>query len=413
MPAYIAASITMREQNQFNTALKVLVSYLEEIKNKKNLPLHQFLKDYFRKNKQMGSNDRRNTSRLLYNYFRMGKILNALDTHTRITIGNFICEQNIESENFMSLLKFILSKYSSFSITDLGLSLEEKFDLLKIQYPSFELKDVFPYGIYLSNEINQEKFYQSFFIQPKLWIRIPKIAGIQNFEYLLEKENISFQTYEEYPQTISLKNKTSLDQWKGNWVFEVQDLSSQLAGDFFQPKEYDNWWDCCSGSGGKSLLLIEKNCNINIFATDERESILKNYELRMKNAGFKNFSTQQIDLTSNFKFKTSNLEFDGIIVDAPCSGSGTWSRTPEMLSQFSDSEIERFYQRQKKIVQNVIPYLKKGKPLIYITCSVFQRENEDVVKFLVEECKMKLEKSELIKGYDKGADNLFVARLVK
>jgi 16S rRNA (cytosine967-C5)-methyltransferase len=108
-----------------------------------------------------------------------------------------------------------------------------------------------------------------------------------------------------------------------------------------------------------------------------------------------------------------NYEFDGILLDAPCSGSGTWGRTPEMLYYFEKYKIENYVKLQKAIGAQVIKYLKPGKPLIYMTCSVFKAENEDVVNYLTENFDLKLEKMELIKGYESKADSMFVARLTK
>src|SRR3546814_15861376 len=74
--------------------------------------------------------------------------------------------------------------------------------------------------------------------------------------------------------------------------------------------------------------------------------------------------------------------FDGIILDAPCTGSGTWGRTPEMLSAFDKGSIGRFAALQRQLAARAIKHLKPGKPLIYITCSVFAEENEGVVGYL-------------------------------
>ncbi|MBI3883864.1 MAG: hypothetical protein HY305_06580 [Sphingobacteriales bacterium] len=104
---------------------------------------------------------------------------------------------------------------------------------------------------------------------------------------------------------------------------------------------------------------------------------------------------------------------DIILCDVPCSGSGTWSRTPEQLCFFKESEIERYSIRQKQIISNVIPSLKENGLLIYITCSVFAKENEGVVSFLQEKFNLKVLQQEILKGYNKKADSMFVAILSK
>jgi 16S rRNA (cytosine967-C5)-methyltransferase len=133
----------------------------------------------------------------------------------------------------------------------------------------------------------------------------------------------------------------------------------------------------------------------------------------MKRAGHKHFVTQTIDLSKD-SLIDSKL-FDGIIADVPCSGSGTWTRSPEWL--LNDSISSRlssiFVPLQRKIVSNLIPHLKSGRPLIYITCSAFLQENEENVAFFEEHLPLKLEKSAYIEGYRSKADTLFVSRFVR
>src|SRR5690606_2600067 len=118
-----------------------------------------------------------------------------------------------------------------------------------------------------------------------------------------------------------------------------------------------------------------------------------------------------VDLTKESAVLRGEL-FDGIIVDAPCSGSGTWGRTPEMLTNFDQNKLAHYSTLQKEIVVNAIQYLKPDKPLIYITCSVYEQENEEVVRYLEQEG-MKLEKKEYFKGYENRGDTLFAARLIR
>jgi 16S rRNA (cytosine967-C5)-methyltransferase len=140
---------------------------------------------------------------------------------------------------------------------------------------------------------------------------------------------------------------------------------------------------------------------------------LENLDERFIAAGLRSYQKKLIDLTTNPDPELHHYEFDGIILDAPCSGSGTWGRTPEMISQFEEYKIQGFQNLQKTIAGNTLKYLKSGKPLIYITCSVFREENEEVVAYLVSEYGLKLEASELIDGFSKKADTMFVARLIK
>jgi len=98
-----------------------------------------------------------------------------------------------------------------------------------------------------------------------------------------------------------------------------------------------------------------------------------------------------------------------IVCDAPCTGSGTWSRTPENLFYFKPESIEEYAARQKRIVTSVMPYLQNDGLLFYVTCSVFKKENEDVAQFIKEKFNLQVLHMELLKGYDIKADSMFVA----
>ena len=105
--------------------------------------------------------------------------------------------------------------------------------------------------------------------------------------------------------------------------------------------------------------------------------------------------------------------FDLIMADVPCSGSGTWSRTPEQLYYFELAKIDEYAKLQKSILKNVIMALKPGGYFLYITCSVFKKENKDAVNFLLENFNFKVLKMELLKGYEMKADSMFAALLQK
>jgi 16S rRNA (cytosine967-C5)-methyltransferase len=169
-------------------------------------------------------------------------------------------------------------------------------------------------------------------------------------------------------------------------------------------------WDCCAGSGGKSLLFYDHFPNIDLTVSDVRESIMTNLKKRFAKAGINKYEWFVADVTSlNSPFTTHHSPFDLIICDAPCTGSGTWSRTPEQLYFFDEKKIEQYALLQKKIVANVIPYLKHGGLFVYITCSVFKKENEEIVHFMEEQFHADLIEMKLLRGYENKADSMFVS----
>ncbi len=389
----------MRSEQQLRTFLKVLESYPAD------RPLSKFLPDFFRRNKQMGSNDRRSATRLIYNYFRLGRALSNRTEEERLFIAEFLCNRvdNPFLQHFRPDLNAMIH-----------LSLDAKIEYCKTAEGLIP-EEIFPFITHLSRGIDIPAFLTSFFVQPDLFIRI--IPGAQDIVYnVLKNSVVDYRLTGEYG--VALPNGTNLLSLFSDIdypvkPFEVQDLSSQYTLNYFKPNRYEHWWDACAASGGKSLLLFSEQADIKLVVSDIRSSVLDNLDERFIAAGFRTYQKKVLDLLQNPDPEMHHYQFDGIILDAPCSGSGTWGRTPEMISQFAEFKIQGFQNLQKAIAGNVIKYLKPGKPLIYITCSVFKEENEEVVDYLQKEYHLKLEASEVIKGWDRKADTMYVARLIQ
>ncbi len=195
----------------------------------------------------------------------------------------------------------------------------------------------------------------------------------------------------------------------------IQDYNSQqtinsLQSQFKNPKARLAVWDCCAGSGGKSISIKDKFPNAVLTVSDVRESILINLKKRFLKAGIKKYTAFVADLTKP-KFEFRNSSFDLILCDAPCTGSGTWSRTPEELYFFKVDKINYYSDLQKNITRNAAKSLKAGGLFLYITCSVFKKENEEVVEFIQSNTALRLLAMQYFIGYNTKADNLFAALL--
>ncbi|HQT22354.1 MAG: RNA methyltransferase [Sphingobacteriales bacterium 17-39-43] len=389
----------MRAEQQLRTFMRVFEKFPAD------KPLAKFLPEFFKRNKQMGSNDRRSASRLLYNYFRLGRAVADKSVEQRLFLAEFLCTS--VDNPFLHHFRPDLNE-------KIYLTSDEKINFASLN-EGLVMDEVFPFTEHLSDGIDKGAFLRSFFVQPDLFIRIhPK--AVSWVLKTLEESNVDFSLIAEH--TVALPNGTNLNTLFPDNSFpvkpyEVQDLSSQKTAAYFKPNRYEYWWDACAASGGKSLLLFSEQPDIKLLVSDIRESVLENLDERFIAAGLRTYQKKLIDLTKNADPEIHHYEFDGIILDAPCTGSGTWGRTPEMISQFEEYKIRGFQNLQMTIAANVIRYLKQGKPLIYITCSVFREENEEIVSWLQKNHGMQLDGYELIKGYENKADTMFVARLNK
>lgn len=397
-----------RFHSYLNSAAQILSQYKGEE------PFASFLKKYFAANKKFGSIDRKQIAHLCYCYFRLGKSLLEVPVKERILIGLFFC--SAELNKILEELQPEWNKRVTNSFAEKCSLLAQQARMLNVQYSMF---NVFPWKEELSTDIDYKDFNESFFIQPDLFLRI-RPGQEQTVKQKLEQAGIEFEIISN--TCLALPNSSGIDK-----IIEVdkeavvQDYSSQQIKEFIKPVTSNrklktlSVWDCCAGSGGKSLLLYDLNPDINLTVSDKRESIIINLKKRFKKAGIKKYKSFVADLTSDpartgtggQQLITDN--YDLIIADVPCTASGTWSRTPEHLYYFDKSKIEEYASLQKKIVSNIIPHLQPKGYLLYITCSVFKKENEEIVDYIKQNFQLEINKMELLKGYDKKADTMFAA----
>ena len=397
----------MREENQLKIICRILENYhLDQ-------PLGRYLKDFYKKHPQMGARDRRLASGFVYNYFRIGRSLTDVRLIEKLTIANFLC-----STTSHPLLAYCLDKFTLLGENSMESSIAEKIKQIQKLYSTFIPEKIFPFMKHLSDQIDRENFLASFIRQPKLWIRIRR--GFQDAvgREFIEK-NIAYEKDFENPLTCSLANSISLENTDAyrKGYFEIQDWSSQQTIRFIEPTAGDTWWDACCGSGGKSLMMADAEPQINIVATDNRASILKNLEERFSKVGILNFKAIQTDLTDNVSlsdfFKKHIDKHTEVLADVPCSGSGTWGRTPEWLIRFDEDSLVHFVSKQRKLIQGLSLTMCSGGKLVYITCSVFKEENEENVEWITSGTGLNFKESAYIKGFSIEADTMFAAVFTK
>lgn len=365
---------------------------------KKGTPLSHQLKLFFQSDKKYGSRDRKTISSICYNYFRTFNILQSIESFEEKMIkATFLCES--EENELLKSFSPDLNEFVGFELRD------------KIEYLKLDADALFLFNDKLSSFINAEKYSDSYFCQPDVFIRIRPGKNNKVIESL-KKSAIHFTVVSE--NTISIDNGTSVENClQLNKDAVIQDLSSQHVFDFFakerDKEKTENVWDCCAASGGKSILLYDIcNGKVKLTVSDVRENILTNLQLRFKDAGIGIQKKFVQDLTEKSGLLLDE-KFSVILCDVPCSGSGTWSRTPEQYFSFDEAQLIDFTNRQKNIIINTIAHLAKDAWFIYITCSVFKAENEDMVDFIQDNFSCQLLEMKYLKGYENKADSMFVA----
>lgn len=367
-------------------------------------PFVHFIKQYFSLHKKFGSKDRKKISALCYYYFRTQHLLKAMPMSEATITACFLCEHY--SSPFLMEQAPLLNEHITLHAKD------------KLVYLGLEIAALFPFTSLLSTGIDAQSFSLSFLHQPLLYIRIRPSKQTKVLA-ALQETNIPFEVLS--TNKLAIENGKSLPELlKPNRDFVIQDASSQNVLDAAIEK---GWltatskslkvWDCCAASGGKSLLLYDLlNKNIQLTVSDIRKNILHNLQQRLQDAGIALYKTFVADLEQGPSREVEPV-FDIVLCDAPCTGSGTWSRTPEQLAFFDEKTVDDFVSKQLKITTNASAAVKPTGLFFYITCSVFEKENESVVHQLSKQTNMKVLETAYIKGYENRADTMFVAILQK
>jgi 16S rRNA (cytosine967-C5)-methyltransferase len=388
-------------QNRFNSYLSIAHKLIESYKGA--IPFAAFLKNYFSQNKKHGSTDRKQISHLCYCYYRIGNALKTLNFNESIKIAYFLCNSTPKEFAFL----FDESYLSNWS-EDVNLRLV----FISKYYTKFELEHIFNLQDLVSID-HKNSFIKSHLTQPDLFIRIrPSYETIVKDK--LTKNQIAFK--EIASSCLVVTNGSKINEvLKVNKEVVIQDYNSQQIGILINVvkdnlKQPISVWDCCAASGGKSILAKDILGEIQLTVSDVRASIIANLKKRFDEAGINKYQSLVADIS---KPTIIRQKFDFVICDAPCSGSGTWARTPEQLYFFKEAKVNEFVSLQKNIATNAVNYLKKEGYFLYITCSVFKQENEEIVDYLLAASNLKLVEKRYFEGFEMKADTMFAALLKK
>jgi 16S rRNA (cytosine967-C5)-methyltransferase len=171
-------------------------------------------------------------------------------------------------------------------------------------------------------------------------------------------------------QLITEADVTKTNAWQQG-LFEVQDLGSQLILETAGIAPGGRWLDACAGAGGKTLQLATLlGPSGRIDAHDIRPQALRELTIRATRAGVQTIRVLESSPTEMY---------DGVLVDAPCSGSGTWRRSPHLKWCTTPAQIVAAGEKQRELLNQFSTRVRPGGLLVYATCSLSRMENEEVV----------------------------------
>lgn len=194
----------------------------------------------------------------------------------------------------------------------------------------------------------------------------------------LEKHGIAAKETPYSPWGMRLEGKPAIQRHpafvKGD--MEVQDEGSQLLAALVAPKRGEMVLDFCAGAGGKTLLMgaLMKNTG-RLYAADVSEKRLAKLGPRVARSGLSNVQTIRLAHERDDRIKRLAGKFDRVLVDAPCSGTGTLRRNPDLKWRQGEAQIAELTELQAKILEAAAPLVRPGGVLVYATCSLLPQEN--------------------------------------
>lgn len=176
-----------------------------------------------------------------------------------------------------------------------------------------------------------------------------------------------------------LPNVTAELSFQKGW-FEVQDEGSQIVADLVMPQEGDQVLDYCAGGGGKTLAMAAAmNNKGQVHAYDSDRKRLAPIIERLKRAG-----TRNVQVHDDRKGLNGLVgRCDKVLVDAPCTGTGTWRRRPDTKWRLTQKNLEERIGQQQDALGQAAEFVRPGGMLLYVTCSVLPQENQDQVEAFV------------------------------
>lgn len=223
--------------------------------------------------------------------------------------------------------------------------------------------------------------------QPPFDLRLNELQGVTRESAIADLQALEIEAVpgELSPICIRLDKRRPIDQLElfKQGALEVQDEGSQLAALLVGAKPGMTVFDYCAGAGGKSLVLASGMRNKGrLLLMDVSQGRLDRAAVRLRRAGIHNAERRTI-VPGDKTLKRLKGKADRVLVDAPCSGTGTWRRNPDSKWRYSEEDLANVSKEQSEIVERAARLVAPGGRLIYVTCSLLRDENEAAVeKFL-------------------------------
>lgn len=381
----------MTPSARVQASIELLESILTAWQEKKRFPADKLLEQYFKSRRYIGSKDRGSIAELIYWILRHKATLgwwlekySASETARMYIISALALRNDIEK----ILVKEIFdgSKYSPErldkkesellnNLTGKQLLHKEMPEHIRLNYPDW-------LGQHLSERFGDNLEAEMLAMNEQTGTDIRANTLKINRDDLLQKlknEGFDCSPTPLSPLGIRLKKRAPIftSKYFKEGMFEVQDEGSQLIAIIADAKPSMRIIDFCAGAGGKTLAMAAAMENKGrILAWDTSKKRLDQINIRLRRASIHNVQTHVIESEHDAFIKRHKLSADRVLIDVPCSGSGTWRRNPDLKWRFNIDDLQEIIKIQQEILQSASRLVKDGGRLIYATCSLLREENE-------------------------------------
>lgn len=381
-------------------AIDIIDQILTAWISQQRIPADKMLQNYFGSRRYIGSKDRGQVSELVYWVLRhKASIEWWLDREDRRLIGRsyilaaLILRREYNPQTIQSLPKD--SQFSPHGFTDEEQVMLEnlvRHDLIhkdmplyaRLNFPEWlEPKLTALFGDKL------ETAMKALNDQAPTDLRVNTLKTTREaLQKALAEEDIESSPTKLSPLCLRLTRRAPVfasPLFKKGW-FEVQDEGSQAVALLADVQPGMRVIDFCAGAGGKTLAMAAEMKNKGrILSWDTSEKRLTQLTPRLRRAGVDNVQTHVIESENDAFIKRHKQTADRVLVDAPCSGSGTWRRNPDLKWRFTQKDLDEVCDVQSRILRSAMRLVKPGGRLIYATCSILREENEMQIEQLLKE----------------------------
>ena len=391
---------------------------------KENGPAADVLtRKYFSLRRYAGSKDRRRVTNLLYDIIRRwGYLYEISDGFARRMVLAELALSGDDPKVYFTGEKHAPDLITAEEILFVENVEPEKLEHHRLNYPKWldaTLKDRFG-----------DKFTQEMVAlneRAPLTLRIARNAE-KIIAFLSEKE-IGYERGLHANSAIILNEQQQIRDWPiyRSGLVEIQDEAAQLAVKYVELKPGQQVMDLCAGAGGKALAAAGYMKNKGqIYAFDISENRLKELKIRAKRSKHHIFQSYVLTEKNRVgKLDEFKGKMDRVILDVPCTGTGTWRRNPESRWRISQEKVNNYLKVQKALLEEAWDAVKVGGRIAYMTCSILKAENEEQIeRFLLTHATsvlvpIKKNGIEQLSGtlqlspFSRGTDGFFVAILEK